>query len=457
MLDILPVKTKGEYPAAIEHWRALEQAFVSHVARYGFAEIRTPLLEYTELFSRSIGETTDVVEKEMYAFERHRDHLCLRPEGTASAARAYVQHSAYAQEPVSRWYYLGPMFRAERPQRGRYRQFHQAGGEIFGDAGPAVDAELIEMLVSLFQSLGIEGVTVHLNSLGGDASRARYREALLAYLTPLKSQLSEDSQRRLEKNPLRVLDSKAPEDQAALAHAPRLGSCLSEEDAAHFAGVQRYLEALGVPFVIDPTLVRGLDYYNRTLFELKATGGELGAQNTLCGGGRYDSMVKGLGGPEVPAIGFAIGLERILLTLGERALEAPPRVFVAPLGEAATARALRLGRELRQAGVHTDVDARGNSLKSMLRRASGLGARFVLVLGESELARGVVQLKDFGAPSEAQLSSGQQRQARGAADPRDAGQARGAPSEGDRGVGSPPEVPLDDVVHLVARAIGAAS
>ncbi len=410
MFDILPVQSKGDYPAAVADWQRLEHAFRTQAELYGYAELRTPLIEHTKLFVRSIGDTTDVVEKEMYAFERHRDQLCLRPEGTASAARAYVQHSVQAQEAVSRWYYLGPMFRAERAQRGRYRQFHQAGCEIFGDAGPACDAELIEMLVSLFSGLGIADVTVHLNSLGSQGTRERYREALLAYLTPHASKLSEDSQRRLQKNPLRVLDSKAPEDQAIVADAPKLLELLSQADQAHFDQLKQYLDAYGVSYQVDPTLVRGLDYYTRTLFELKSSSGELGAQNTLCGGGRYDNMIQSLGGPDVPAIGFAMGLERILLALGESKPRQKSLVFVAPLGEAAIAQALVLGRDLRQVGILTEVDARGNSMKSMLRRANHLGARFVLVLGESELERGVVQLKDFGAhnpPADAAASGSQ--------------------------------------------------
>ncbi|MCB9586761.1 MAG: histidine--tRNA ligase [Polyangiaceae bacterium] len=397
MFDILPVQTKGEYPAAIRNWQRLERAFRASAELYGYTEIRTPLIEHTKLFVRSIGDTTDVVEKEMYAFERHHDQLCLRPEGTASAARAYVQHSVQAQEPVSRWYYLGPMFRAERAQRGRYRQFYQAGCEIFGDAGPACDAELIEMLVSLFEGLGIRDVTVHLNSLGSAGTRERYRDALLAYLTPHKDSLSQDSQRRLEKNPLRVLDSKAPEDQALVADAPKLLDVLSDEDREHFETLQRYLDGYGVRYELDPTLVRGLDYYTRTLFELKSSSGDLGAQNTLCGGGRYDNMIKSLGGPDVPAIGFAMGLERILLALGEQAEERADGVFIAPLGAGAIGEALVLGRELRQAGIPTEVDGRGNSMKSMLRRANHLGSRLVLVLGDNEIERGVVQLKDFAA------------------------------------------------------------
>lgn len=413
MFDILPVQTKGEYPAAIRQWQRLERAFRTSAELYGYTEIRTPLIEHTKLFVRSIGDTTDVVEKEMYAFERHHDELCLRPEGTASAARAYVQHSVQAQEPVSRWYYLGPMFRAERAQRGRYRQFYQAGCEIFGDPGPACDAELIEMLVSLFEGLGIDDVTVHLNSLGSAGTRERYRDALLAYLTPHQASLSQDSQRRLEKNPLRVLDSKAPEDQAIVAGAPKLLDVLSDDDREHFETLQRYLDGYGVRYEIDPTLVRGLDYYTRTLFELKSNSGDLGAQNTLCGGGRYDNMIKSLGGPDVPAIGFAMGLERILLALGERAEEAPASVFVAPLGQGAISEALVLGRELRRAGIPTEVDGRGNSMKSMLRRANHLGARLVLVLGDNEVERGVVQMKDFASPAEGSGGKAQSEVPRG--------------------------------------------
>jgi histidyl-tRNA synthetase len=395
MNDILP----GE----VERWQRLEQAFRRAAELCGYAELRTPLVEPTDLFVRSIGETTDVVEKEMYSFEHHRERLTLRPEGTASAARAYVEHKVYSVEPVTRWYYLGAMFRAERPQRGRYRQFYQAGCEVFGDPGPTCDAEMIDMLVELFRSLGIEGLEVCVNSLGGPGARERYREALLEYLRPRAAQLSEHARARLEVNPLRVLDSKEPCDRDAVASAPAMLDLLESDDRAHWDGLKAGLDALGTRYCVDPGLVRGLDYYTRTLFEIKSASGELGAQNTLAGGGRYDGMVEGLGGPAVPALGFAMGLERILLAMPQAEQRTPAFVFVAPIGERAVAAALELARDVRRQGFRAEVDGRGNSLKSMLRRADAQGARLVIVLGDAELERGVVQMKDLAEHSQQEL------------------------------------------------------
>ena len=327
----------------------------------------------------------------------------MRPEGTASAARAYVEHSMHAKEPVSRWYYLGPMFRAERPQRGRYRQFYQAGCEIFGDPGPASDAELIDLLVGLFTELGISELEVAVNSIGGADTRARYRTALLDYFRPQASALSEHAQARLETNPLRILDSKDPRDQAVSAGAPALLDQLSDDDRAHWDGLRRALDALGTPYQVEAGLVRGLDYYTRTLFEVRSNQGELGTQNTLAGGGRYDGMIEGLGGPKVPAIGFAMGLERILLAMPQRDAAALPFCFIAPLGDGALLEALKLARDIRRLGCRADVDGRGGSMRSMLRRADGSGARVCVVIGESELARGVVQLKDLAQHSQHEL------------------------------------------------------
>ncbi|MEZ4226259.1 MAG: histidine--tRNA ligase [Polyangiaceae bacterium] len=379
----------------VSRWQRLERAFARRAELAGYREVRTPIVEATELFVRSIGEVTDVVEKEMYTFQHHRDSMTLRPEGTAGAARAYLEHKVYAREQVTRWYYLGPMFRAERPQRGRYRQFYQAGCEVYGDSGPVVDAEMIDMLVGLFQELGIADLTVAINSLGGSDTRTRHRQALIDHFTPREQQLSEHARERLHKNPLRILDSKDPRDQEASAGAPSLLDMLDAEDRAHFEGLTGALDALKVPYEIDPRLVRGLDYYTRTSFEIRSEAGELGAQNTLAGGGRYDDMVAELGGPKTPAIGFAMGLERILLAMPEAAEPVREGCFIAPLGAEAVSRALPLARELRARGVYVELDGRGQSLKSQLRRADSLGMRLCLVIGESELGRGVAQLKDL--------------------------------------------------------------
>lgn len=382
-------------PEEIGPWHKLERAFRAMADVYRYREVRTPIVEPTALFQRSIGETTDIVEKEMYSFEKHGEGLTLRPEGTAGVVRAFVEHAAHARHPVSRWFYLGPMFRAERPQKGRYRQFWQAGCEVFGDPGPAVDAEMIDMLVGLFRELGIESIDVHLNSLGGQGTRARYREALVAHLLPKKGSLSEDSQRRLESNPLRILDSKDPRDIEASQGAPSILELLDDADRAHFDALRRHLDKLGTPYQVDPRLVRGLDYYTRTLFEIRSESGELGSQNALGGGGRYDNLVRTLGGPDTPAIGFALGLERLLLAMPEEAPKASPSVLLAPMGERATSEALVLARDLRNLGVPADVDGRGTSLKSMLRRANAMAASYCFVLGESEIERGIVQVKDL--------------------------------------------------------------
>lgn len=381
-------------PSELGRWRRIERVFRETAERYGFGEIRTPLLEPTELFVRSIGEATDIVEKEMYSFhDKGEKTLTLRPEGTASCARAYLEHTVGEREAITRWYYLGPMFRRERPTRGRYRQFHQAGVEVYGDRGPFIDAEIIDMLVRFFTELGILDLRVLLNSLGDRSTRENYRAALMRYLEPHRASLSLDSQRRLDANPLRILDSKAPEDQTIVESAPSILEHLSEEDQAHFDGVRRTLDRLGTPYEIEPRLVRGLDYYSRTLFEVQGRGGELGAQNALAGGGRYDGMIEELGGKPTPAFGFALGIERLLLAMNESEALDQGSVMILAAGDEARVEAVALARELRDAGFKIETDLRGNSLKSQLRRADRSGAALVFILGEDELRRGVVQWK----------------------------------------------------------------
>jgi histidyl-tRNA synthetase len=390
-------------PDEIGRWQRVEQAFARTMSLYGFRETRTPYVEPTGLFVRAIGETTDVVEKEMYSFVHHDEPLTLRPEGTAGAARAFIEHNVHAKEPVTRWWYSGPMFRAERPQRGRYRQFYQLGAEIFGDPGPGADAEMIDMLVGFLNELRVPGVEVLVNSLGGPGTRAAYRDALVTYLTPKAGELSHDSQRRLHTNPLRILDSKDPRDREAVKDAPTIQDFLDEGDREHFRKLRAALDALGTPYSVDPRLVRGLDYYTRTLFEIKGAHDKLGAGSTLVGGGRYDNMIADLGGPQVPAIGFAAGLERLLIASEIEVPAGAVDALVAPLGEAAIGPALTLARSLRLSGIRTEVDTRGSSLKSQLRRANTLGARVVLILGESELADDHVQVKDLEAHTQERL------------------------------------------------------
>jgi len=394
-------------PEEIGRWQRVEHVYARTLSLNGFREVRTPYVEPTALFVRAIGETTDVVEKEMYSFDHHDDALTLRPEGTAGAARAYIEHGVQAREPVTRWWYAGPMFRAERPQRGRYRQFHQLGAEVFGDGGPGCDAEMIDMLVSLLVELRVPDVEVFLNSLGGPGTRALHREALVSYLTPRAASLSPYSQLRLQTNPLRILDSKDPRDQEVVLGAPSIHDFLDAGDREHFARLREYLDALHTPYTVDARLVRGLDYYTRTLFEIKGAHDKLGAGSTLVGGGRYDSMVAGLGGPDVPAIGFAAGLERLLIASEITAPSKGIDALVAPIGLAAVGSGLELARDLRRGGIRCEVDTRGSSLKGQLRRANALGARIVLILGESELADGVVQVKDLEAHLQERMARGE--------------------------------------------------
>jgi len=390
-------------PAEIGRWHRVEEAFARTMTLYGYREVRTPLVEPTPLFVRTVGETTDIVEKEMYSFEHRGEALTLRPEGTAGAARAYVEHNVHGVEPVTKWWYRGAMFRAERPQRGRYRQFYQLGAEHLGDPGPGADAEMIDMLVSFLGAIGVRDARVLVNSLGSGESRAAYRAALAAYLEGKRGALSEDSQRRLSTNPLRILDSKDPRDQEAVRGAPGLHEHLTDADREHFRLLRAHLDELGTPYTVDERLVRGLDYYTRTLFEMKGATDKLGAGDTLLGGGRYDTMVRDLGGPDVPAIGFAAGLERLVIASDVEVRASATDAYVAPLGAAGVGVALVLGRDLRRQGVRAEVDARGSSLKAQLRRANALGARIALILGDEELAAGAVQLKDLDARTQETL------------------------------------------------------
>jgi len=399
MNDILPEQTPL--------WRYVENGVAGLLDGYGYRQIRMPIVEFTELFKRSIGEVTDIVEKEMYTFEdRNGDSLTLRPEGTASCVRAVLEHGISGGGQVQKLWYVGPMFRHERPQKGRYRQFHQIGVEVFNLPGPDIDAELIVLTWRLWGLLGLRGaVTLELNSLGSSEARARYRDALVEYLSARFEQLDEDSQRRLSSNPLRILDSKSPETQALLVDAPRLADYLDDESRAHFEGLKARLEAAGVPYVINPKLVRGLDYYGKTVFEW--TTDQLGAQGTVCAGGRYDGLVEQLGGKPTPAVGFAMGVERLVLLL--ETLEKVPAelsrqadVYLCAFGEAAELAALTLAEQLRDTlpGLRLAVNSGAGSFKSQLKKADKSGAFYALVLGEDELARRVVGLKPLRTDEE---------------------------------------------------------
>jgi len=383
-------------PGEVEVWQFVEQKAREVCRRFGYREVRTPVVEDTALFVRGVGEGTDIVGKEMYTFEdKGGRSLSLRPEGTAPAARAYVEHSVSNQEPITRWYYLGPMFRYERMKAGRYRQFSQLGAEAYGAKEPAQDAEMIELSVRILEALGLQGVSLHLNSIGDNACRPAYQKKLVDHFQGHRAELCQDCQARLERNPLRILDCKNEGCRAIARDAPSILDALCEGCRAHFEEVKRRLTALGIPFELDPRMVRGLDYYTRTAFELLASDPVLGTASAVCGGGRYDRLVKELGGPDVPGIGFAMGVERLCLLLAEqkRDFAGAPDLFVATADAKADEAAVKLVSQYRSAGLWVETDPRGGSLKSQMKRADKTGARFALVLGERELSEGSAELK----------------------------------------------------------------
>ncbi len=378
-------------------WRHVEEQARQTFLAFGFGEIRTPVLEELALFVRSVGEGTDIVEKEMYAFsdtDKKQTKVCLRPENTAGVVRALIQAGKLPADAEARVFYLGPMFRRERPQKGRYRQFHQLGAEAFGLTAPSVDVEMMAMLHAFGQRLGLSGVRLVINSLGDPADRARYLEALVAYLTPHQDRLSEDSRRRLAKNPLRILDAKDEGDRAIVQDAPRPLDFLGDEARAHFDEVRRGLELLGVPYDVDPSLVRGLDYYTRTVFELLADTG-LGAQNAVAAGGRYDHLVEELGGRSTPGIGFAAGIERIVLLLDQAGATTRPDVFLIAADDGGRDQVLQLAMALRERGLGVEIDHRGRSVKAQMKRADKSGARFAMVVGQREIEAAAADLKNL--------------------------------------------------------------
>ncbi|MES1165962.1 MAG: histidine--tRNA ligase [Verrucomicrobiota bacterium] len=395
-------------PPEVSKWQFVEEKARGVLEAFAYREVRTPVLEYTPLFVRSVGEVTDVVEKQMYTFDdRDGRSVSLRPEGTASAVRAYIERAQWNREPVTRWYYIGPMFRHERAQRGRLRQFHQIGAELFGVDAPSADAETIAMLVAMLVDMGLPAAAlqVNLNSLGEPEERAAYRDALIAFYRGHLEVLDEDSRRRLETNPLRILDSKSPEVVALNANAPVLLDTLGDKSRARFDAVRKHLDAVGVRHDLHPRLVRGLDYYTATIFEIVTTAGDLGAQNTICGGGRYDRLVASLGGPATPAIGFALGVERTLLAIAEPAENYEPAVsvFFAPMDEAALAYCLPLAQSLRAAGIRCEVEHRGGSMKSQMKRADKLRSRVAIIVGSNEIASRTVTLKDLAQGTQSQV------------------------------------------------------
>ena len=407
MRDVLPMDAR--------RWRLIEDVVQDTLRAHAYEEVQVPLLEYTELFARGVGEATDIVEKEMYTLaDRDGDSLALRPEGTASTVRALQEHGLLYNQ-TQKVFYAGPMFRYEKPQKGRYRQFYQVGAEAFGFAGPDVDAELIAMCASFWQRLGIsEHVRLELNTLGAGGARQAYRDALVAYLTPLAGELDADSQRRLTTNPMRILDSKLEATQALLADAPKLPDFIDDEGKAHFAGLTEILDALGVAYVVNPKLVRGLDYYTHTVFEWITD--DLGAQGTICGGGRYDGLVEQLGGRPTPGAGFAMGIDRVALlhqVIHQDQVAAATDVYVCVMGSVPVVEALKVAQRLRESAGQGDRALRvrahmgGGNLKKQLKKADQSGAAWALLLGEDELKAGAYTLKELGTGAQTTLPADQ--------------------------------------------------
>ena len=404
-----PKGTQDILPADSAKWQYVENVARETFKKYNYGEIRTPMFEHYEVISRSVGDTTDIVTKEMYDFHDKGDrHITLRPEGTAPVVRSYVENKLFApevQKPV-KVYYIGSMFRYERPQAGRLREFHQLGVECFGSKNPATDVETIAMAYQLFNTLGIKDVTLHLNSLGNTESRLAYRQDLIDYLTPMRESLSKDSQRRLDENPLRVLDSKEKEDKVAVKNAPSILDYLDEESQVHFDEVRTMLDSLNIPYVIDTNMVRGLDYYNHTIFEFITTIDK--SELTICAGGRYDSLVEYFGGPETAGFGFGLGLERLLLVLDKQGIELPVEesldVYIAVLGSGANGKALELVQAIRYQGFKAERDYLGRKIKAQFKSADTFKAKTVITLGESEVESGQVNVKNNATREEVTVS-----------------------------------------------------
>lgn len=384
-------------PEHIALWQRIEKEAIDLFEAFGFKEIRIPILEKTQLFARSIGEATDIVEKEMYTFaDRKGDKLTLRPEATASIVRSYIQHKMYATDPVRKFFMTGPMFRRERPQKGRYRQFYQIDAEVLGVGSGFIDSQLIYLLNELFKRLGLTGLSAHINSLGCPKCRPSFQKALLEFLELKKDKLCDNCLRRIDKNPLRILDCKGQDCQEAIKDAPATLDYLCNDCSEHFDLVKTTLEEQGVDFIVDKTLVRGLDYYTRTAWEILTT--SLGAQSAVAGGGRYDGLVKELGGPDTPAIGFAIGFDRlveVMEQIGQSPSDNDLDLFIISLGDIAMKKGYLWSCELNQAGIRTEIDYRGKSLKALMKRANKFNARYVLIAGETEINQNAAILRNM--------------------------------------------------------------
>ena len=395
---------KDILPSDTPIWREVEQSARKTFERFGFSEIRVPIMEKTSLFQRSIGETTDIVEKEMYTFrDRDDELLTLRPEATASVIRAYIEHNLSASDPVTKLYTIGPMFRRERPQKGRFRQFHQIDVEVFGDDKPASDAEVIFMLIHFLNTAGLSELTLEINSLGCKACRPQFSKAVVDFLKGSESSLCPDCQRRIYTNPLRVFDCKVETCGSVISGAPQILDYLCTDCDTHFSAVKSFLTDLNLSFTINPKMVRGLDYYTKTAFEVKS--GALGAQNSLAGGGRYDGLVSFLGGPEVPGIGFGIGMERLIACLPPPSGKGSPTdIFIASLGDQAQKFGFRLTNELRRLGISAAMDYSGKSLKSQMKRADKINSSFTLIIGDKEMEEKRAELRNMSTKEQQSLS-----------------------------------------------------
>ncbi len=399
MLTTKPRGTNDFLPGEVEKWQYLEKLIREQFANYHYKEIRTPIFEHTELFLRSVGETSDIVSKEMYSFEdKGLRHVTLRPEGTAGVVRAFVENKLFAQSLPAKLYYIGPMFRYDQPQAGRYRQFHQLGCEVLGSAEPIVDAEVITFAVDLFSKLGLQSLSVLINTVGCDHCRPRYQQALKDYFSQYKDQLCPTCLERLGKNPLRLLDCKEEGCKAVAAGAPTTLDYACDDCKSHFEKVCAYLESVGIQYEVDTTLVRGLDYYTQTAFEVIMN--KVGSQqNAICGGGRYNKLVSQIGGDDVPGVGFAAGMERVFLTVAEEGIELPVDtaidVYVAPLGDAAKEVCFKLTHALRQKGLKVETDYLSKSMKAQMKAADKNHARYTIIVGDDELAQGVCVVRDM--------------------------------------------------------------
>ena len=397
--------TKDLLPADTARWREFEDVVNETMHQWGYGEIRTPVFEKTELFSRSVGEESDIVSKQMYTFTDQSDtSLTLRPELTAPTMRAYIQHNMDREGALTKLYYMDTLFRQERPQAGRLRQFSQFGAEAIGSPHPEQDAEVISLVCAILNKLGVANLTVLINTVGSSKSRERYRSELVNFLTPLKSELSEISQKRVETNPLRILDTKDEKEVALLSDAPDILNCLDSEDLYHFEKVQGFLTELGIAHECDNKLVRGLDYYSRTTFEI--TSPDVGAQKALCGGGRYDELIEQLGGKPTPAVGFAAGIERIMLALSEKQAQATEKmmVYFVTASESAVGSLFRLANELRQSGIPTFSDTLRRSVKAQMREANRLAATHAVIVGDEEIADNSAKVKDLATGKQTDVS-----------------------------------------------------